>query len=173
MKLDFCGIDFETACPAKGSACSVALVRVRSGVITETMHSLINPPDWMTFYANFTDIHGLTRKDVKDAPTFDALWPRMKEFIGDDCMVAHYAVFDRGVLEGCLAYYKITDKLPRFECSMLASRKKWPGLPNHKLNTVSAFLGIELNHHEALSDAIACSRIFVEAHKMEKSGDFH
>jgi len=46
---------------------------------------------------------------------------------------------------------------------MIVSRKKWPGLPNHTLNTVSAFQGIELNHHKALSDAIACSRIFVEA----------
>lgn len=166
MKMDFCGIDFETACPAQGSACSVGLVRVRGGVAVETMYSLINPPEWMSFYTNFTAIHGLIRKDVQGAPAFDELWPQMKEFIGDDFLVAHYAPFDRGVLQGCLSYYKIQDEVPLFQCSMLASRKKWPGLPNHKLNTVSAFLGIELDHHEALSDALACSRIFVEAHRV-------
>jgi DNA polymerase-3 subunit epsilon len=165
MKLDFCGIDFETACPAKGSACSVGLVRVRNGVVTDTLYSLINPPDWITFYSNFTAIHGLTRKDVRDAPSFAELWPRMREFIDRDFLVAHYAPFDKGVLSGCLASSEIADRIPAFECSMKASRKKWPDLPNHRLNTVSAFLGIELNHHEALSDAIACSRIFVEAHR--------
>jgi len=64
MKLDFCGIDFETACLARASACSVGLVRVRGGEVTDTLYSLINPPNWMNFYSNFTDIHGLTRKDV-------------------------------------------------------------------------------------------------------------
>lgn len=164
MKLDFCGIDFETACRLPSSACSVGLVRVRDGAITDTFYSLINPPEWMNFLEEFTDIHGLTRDDVRSSPSFDAVWDRMRAFIGDDYLVAHNAPFDRGVLAGCLGYYKIGDALPAFDCSLKASRRKWPALRNHKLDTVSEFLGIELNHHEALSDAIACARIFVEAH---------
>ncbi|HNY21112.1 MAG TPA: 3'-5' exonuclease [Treponemataceae bacterium] len=163
MNLDFCGIDFETACRFPSSACSVGLVRVRDGAITETFYSLINPPSWMYFLDAFTDIHGLTRDDVSSSPTFDAVWGRMREFIGDDYLVAHNAPFDRGVLAGCLEYYKIGDDVPQFDCSLKAARRKWPALQNHKLDTVSEYLGIELNHHEALSDAIACAKIFVAA----------
>lgn len=35
-------------------------------------------------------------------------------------------------------------------------------LDNYKLNTVSQKLDIELNHHEAMSDAMACAKIFIE-----------
>lgn len=163
MKLDFCGIDFETACGDPASACSVGLARVRDGRVTETFYSLINPPDWMTFWPAFIRIHGLTREKVRSAPDFGDLWPRLKEFIGDDFLVAHNASFDRGVLTHCLAYYAIDVKAPRFECSVKASRRKWPELENHKLDTVSGFLGLELDHHEALSDAIACAKIYVAA----------
>jgi len=163
MKLDFCGIDFETACRLPSSACSVGLARVRNGVITDTLYLLINPPAWMYFIDAFTEIHGLTRDDVSSSPSFDAVWERMKEFIGDDYLVAHNAPFDRGILTGCLEYYKIGNDVPQFYCSLKAARRKWPDLQNHKLDTISEFLGIELNHHEALSDAIACARIFVEA----------
>lgn len=161
--MDFCGIDFETACGARGGACSVALVRVRNGKVTETWHSLINPPEWMTFREDFTDIHGLTRETVCSSPAFDVLWPEMKAFIGEDFLVAHNAPFDRNVLAGCLEYYNIDDALPRFECSLKAARKKWPELESHALDTVCEYLGFELDHHQALSDAVACSRIFVEA----------
>lgn len=163
MKIDFCGIDFETACGSKASACAVGLVRVRNGLVTETLYSMINPPEWMIFWDDFIDIHGLTREIVRFSPSFEKLWPQMKEFIGSDFLVAHNAPFDRSVLAGCLEYYKIADEVPRFECSLKAARRKWPKLENHKLDTVSDYLGIELDHHEALSDAIACSKIYVGA----------
>ena len=164
MNFDFCGIDFETACGLRASACSVGLVRVRQGFVTETLYSMINPPEWMFFREDFIDIHGLTRDIVKTSPSFEILWSEMKAFIGQDFLVAHNASFDRSVLAGCLEYYKICDELPQFECSLKAARRKWPELNNHQLDTISNFLGIELNHHEALSDAIACSKIYVEAH---------
>ena len=34
---------------------------------------------------------------------------------------------------------------------------------NHKLSTLSEFLSVELDHHNALSDAIACGEITVQA----------
>jgi DNA polymerase-3 subunit epsilon len=163
MDLDFCGIDFETACGLKASACAVGLVRIRKGNIVGTLYSMINPPEWMEFWDRFTDVHGLTRDLVQSSPSFEKLWPQIKEFIGSDFLVAHNAQFDRGVLAGCLEYYKIVDEVPRFECSLKAARRKWPELQNHQLDTISDYLGIELDHHEALSDAIACSKIYVGA----------
>ena len=43
------------------------------------------------------------------------------------------------------------------------ARRVWQALKNHKLDTVSAALGIELNHHEACSDARAAGWILQAA----------
>lgn len=165
MKLNFCAIDFETACNSQASACAVALVRVRDGVLTENLYSLIKPPEGMAIRPGFTAIHGITMNDVAFAPTFEAFWPGMLAFIGSDYLVAHNKGFDRAVLKACIEYYHINYQMPHFECTVVSSRRSWPDLENHKLNTVSDFLKIQLNHHEALSDAMACARIYLEAHK--------
>ena len=53
---------------------------------------------------------------------------------------------------------------------MLAKRT-WKGLINYKLDTVSNFLNIELNHHNADSDSIACGKIVIEAIKFYNTND--
>lgn len=162
---DFCAIDFETANYPRASACAVALVRVREGAVEDTLFSLIKPPPEMPILRTFTAIHGIRQEDVVNAPTFAELWPRLLAFIDVDFLVAHNAPFDRGVLASCLRYYGIEREPPRFECTVAASRRAWPTLANHRLDTVSRYLGIELDHHQALSDAIACARIYVTAAK--------
>lgn len=164
-KSDFCAIDFETANYPRASACAVALVRVREGMVKDTLYSLIKPPSEMPILRSFTAIHGIRQADVADSPTFEELWPRLSAFIGDDFLVAHNAPFDRGVLASCLRYYGIEFDSPRFECTVAASRRAWPTLENHRLDTVSRYLGLELDHHQALSDAIACARIYVAANR--------
>lgn len=161
--LDFCAIDFETACYRRASACAVGLARIRDGAVVDTFYSLLKPPDGMAIIPSFTAIHGITMADVRTAPDFADAWPTIRDFVGDDFLVAHNASFDRSVLKSCLEHYGIEFTVPRFECTVMSSRKRWPELENHRLDTISDFLGIKLNHHEALSDAIACARIFVEA----------
>ena len=41
------------------------------------------------------------------------------------------------------------------------SRRLLPRLPNHRLNTVSDYLGLELDHHHAGSDSLACGEILL------------
>ncbi len=161
--LDFCAIDFETACYQRASACAVGIVRVRDGAVADTFYTLLKPPEGMGILPSFTAIHGITNADVAKASDFAGIWPRVRDFIGDDFLVAHNSSFDRSVLKYCLDYYGIEFPLPRFECTVIRSRKKWPDLENHRLDTVSEFLGIELSHHEALSDALACAKIYIAA----------
>jgi DNA polymerase-3 subunit epsilon len=43
------------------------------------------------------------------------------------------------------------------------AKKQIKGLPDYKLNTVSAYCGFTLdNHHHALADAEACARIAIQ-----------
>jgi DNA polymerase III subunit epsilon len=71
--MNFVSIDFETAKYSRESACSVGLVKYQDGKAADTFYSLIRPPD-LYIRPDFTEIHGLTVDDVKDAPTFAHLW---------------------------------------------------------------------------------------------------
>ena len=51
------------------------------------------------------------------------------------------------------------------------SKRVWPELENHKLDTVSAALHIDLNHHEAGSDARAAGLILQAALRRTGSAD--
>ena len=44
-------------------------------------------------------------------------------------------------------------------CPVQISRKVWPQLPNHKLNTLGEFFQIKFHHHDALDDAKVCAKI--------------
>ena len=48
-----------------------------------------------------------------------------------------------------------------FACTVRLTRRYMPGLPNHKLNTLSDALGLELRHHHAGSDARACGEVLL------------
>ena len=95
----FTAIDFETADYGRDSACAVGLVRVENNKIVRSETHLIRPPR-QTFI--FTEIHGLTWADVKDAPTFKQLWHKLDGFFkGAEFLAAHNASFDEGVLNAC------------------------------------------------------------------------
>lgn len=161
----FVAIDFETADYGADSACSVGLVRVRDNSIEEEMVRLIRPPrnDF-----RFTYIHGLTWEDVQDAGTFAEVWPEIADFIADaPFLVAHNAPFDRKVLNSCLEAAAIVADLPEFICTVQVARHKLQIKPA-KLSNVCAVLGIDLNHHEALSDARACAKVLIEASRQAK-----
>jgi len=161
--MDFCAIDFETANYSRASACSIGLVKVRNGQIVEEFHSLINQgrtwfrPDWIE------EIHGITAEMTKTAPTFADLWPRIAAFIGDLPLAAHNARFDMGVLKAMLEGEGMEWELPESICSLSVARSTWPELPNHQLPTLAGHLRLDLDHHEALSDARACARIIIAA----------
>jgi len=159
---DFVAIDFETATYAADSACSVGLVKVIGGRIVETAVHLIRPP---TREFVFTYIHGLAWKDVAKAADFGTLWAKIADFIeGAEFFAAHNASFDKGVLHACCASYGIDAPALPFRCTVQLSRRTWNIRPT-KLSDVCKKLGIALNHHEALSDAMACAQIYLAASK--------
>jgi len=54
---DFAAIDFETANGQRSSVCSVGVVMVRGGLITDTFYSLIRPtPNYYAWFCQ--EVHG-------------------------------------------------------------------------------------------------------------------
>lgn len=152
MPHTFTAIDFETAQPARSSICQVGLVRVEQDVVVRELSILVQPPQNTYSYWN-TNVHGLTEMDTMRSPFFDTVWSEIREFIEGRTVVAHNGAFDFSCLRKTLDFYGMGE--PRYEpqCTYKLYKKK--------LNVLCAEYGIELNHHDALSDARACAQLYL------------
>jgi DNA polymerase III subunit epsilon len=163
-------IDFETANYNRNSACALGLVKVEHDRIVHQSVHLIRPPQNRFV---FTYLHGITWEDVRNEPTFGQLWHQIAHHFRDiDFVVAHNKSFDRSVLAACCTHEGIPVPQLRFECTMEHARRLWNIHPT-KLPDVCEYFGISLNHHDALSDTLACARIMMEALKSVTAGESH
>lgn len=147
----FTAIDFETAQATRSSICQIGLVRIENGIIQQTINKLICPPDNYYSYHN-TNIHGITASHTRSAPSFAAIWHEIKPYIHNQTVVAHNGAFDFSCLAKTLAHYGIA--LPTYtqQCTYKIYKKD--------LKTLCREHRIALNHHDALSDAMACAELY-------------
>lgn len=156
----FAAIDFETANHHPSSVCSVGVVIVRGGEITDKIYRLIRPkPEWYSYWN--TQVHGLTAADTENEKVFRYVWAEIASKIADLPLVAHNGPFDKRCLRAAFSVYQMDYPDYEFHCTLSASRKTFGAiLPNHQLHTVAAHCGYNLaNHHHALADAEACAVI--------------
>jgi DNA polymerase-3 subunit epsilon len=155
----FASIDFETANASPSSICAVGIVIVREGQIVDKYYSLIQPePNYYTYYN--TRVHGLTNYDTDDARIFPKVWAEISPKIEGLTLIAHHKSFDESCLKAVFKAYGMDYPDYEFLCTCHGSRKKFPCLPNHQLQTVSEYCGYDLkSHHYALADAEACAAI--------------
>ena len=163
--MNFIAMDFETANHYPESACSLALVMVRDNKIVDEFFTVINPQ--MPFDARNIEVHQITAEDVKDAPTMNEVWPKIKDLYQPGMLVAaHNARFDTNVMRQSLARYSIKEPHYLVIDTLATSKLFEPELPNHKLDTVSEALNVDLwHHHNALSDSEACANILINQNK--------
>ena len=157
---NFIAIDVETANYQPSSICSIGCVKVKDGSIVDSFYSLVHPePDW--YVRRFTAIHGLSDSDTWDAPPFDRVWKAILDWSEDLPFVAHNASFDWRCICHAARVYQLDAPEP-FHCTLQAARRsisRWE-CPSKSLPCLCEYFGIEFNdHHNALSDAIACAKI--------------
>ena len=157
MQPTFTAIDFETAQYARNSICQVGLVRVEVGTVVCELNILVQPPG-NYYLEEFTEIHGIDPQATAKSPTFAEVWPRMAPYIEGQRVVAHNGFrFDFDVLKKTLSHYGLP--IPAFEriCTLRIYRKNLADLcVEHR---------IQLNHHDALSDARACAELYLRSMK--------
>jgi DNA polymerase-3 subunit epsilon len=164
--MNFLALDFETANYYQDSACALGLARVEDNKIIEQASFLIRPP---YKYFVFTHIHGITWEDVEYKPTFAQHWESIRPFFENiDFAVAHNVGFDRNVLRACCDRHKIIAPEVDFWCTMKLSRKVF-GLYPTNLPAVCRSFNIDLQHHDALSDTLACAKIMIEILKKTRA----
>lgn len=157
---NFSAIDFETA--TSYHPCSVGIVTVEEGIIVDEFVTLIQPPN--NFYNPYNiQVHGIYPRDTANAKTFVEVFPEIEKRLQNRVVVAHNESFDRNVLSKTMALHGLNyDDLnigTRWECTVKIYKAK--GFKPAKLSDCCRVMNIPLNHHEALSDARACAKLYL------------
>lgn len=161
--MDFITIDFETATSDRDSPCEVGLTFVENNKVKDVKSWLIKPSSYPHFDGFNMSIHGITPKDVKDAPEFCDLWSELKPLVEGQFLIAHNAGFDMSVLRRTLEFYNLPFPDLQYSCSYNFSKKVWRGLPGYDLKTLCRVHGIPLNHHRAGNDSEATAILSLKA----------
>jgi DNA polymerase-3 subunit epsilon len=159
--MNFVAIDFETANAKRTSACSIGMAKVRDGEVVETFYELIKPEPFDFNYINVS-IHGISPEMVDNKPSFIEHWPSIRDFIGDDVLVAHNVSFEQSVINQILQHNSV--EIPNFDylCTLYMTKVNYPRRYGYKLDDVCKdLLGKKVNHHDALEDAIACAELAI------------
>ncbi len=156
---EFVVVDVETTGrdPKMADLVEVAAVKIKKGKITDRWSTLVNPGRTIIGH----QIHGLTDRDVKDAPTPGEAGKQFLKFAGDATVVGHNVGFDLGFLEEAIggghrfAYGTYLDTL-------VLTREAFPDLDAYKLGDVARFFDIPLEQsHRALPDAEATAKLLI------------
>ena len=156
-------LDFETANPSRLSICATGLAPFEDGRLTETSYSLVRPPKphgW--FHKVFIKCHRLTHLDVLDTPEFPAIAPELlARLTRADIVIAHNVSFDIGHLRATLDHFGLPRPEFSYLCTLQLSRRVWPELQSHRLDTLAAHIAHDFHHHHAQADAEAAGRVLL------------
>lgn len=140
----------------------LAVVPIVGGIIGEPMSWLVRPETSILHFA--TRIHGLTNKDVADAPVFATIKDNVLQALEADALIAHNAHIDVGVLRR-----KLDDwQCPEVFDTLRLARRLIPGQPSYKLGALVELFKLAeglpdgLSPHRATCDALVAARLFVE-----------
>lgn len=152
--------DVETPNSRNDRMSAIGISIVENSKITKGYYTLVNPE---THFDEFNIyLTNINPEMVKDKPTFPQLWQMIEPIFSSGLLMAHNAPFDMSVLGKCLRDYNISWKdTVNYACTCAIGKKLLPQLSNHKLNTISEYLGLELDHHNAASDCAACAHLLI------------
>lgn len=157
----YVAFDVETPNRANDRMSAIGVAVVENGLIVEEFSTLVNPEeefDWFNI-----QLTGITPEAAERAPAFPEVWETLRPIFSSGLLVAHYAPFDMGVLSKCLHSYGVSwRRWADYACTVQMGRRQYPRLPNHKLNTLCAYLDIPLEHHRAGSDSRACAELIID-----------
>lgn len=138
----------------------IGAVKIKNRKVIDKFSSFVNPT--MMIPEKITALTGISQGMVKDAPGIDEVLTSFLVFAGDAVLVAHNASFDMGFIRKSAKEIGRPVRNSVLDTLQLC-RGLFPGLSNHKLQTVAEHLQIELeNHHRAVDDSEAAGHILLQ-----------
>jgi DNA polymerase-3 subunit epsilon len=155
-------VDFETANRRRSSACALGVVLVEDSQIIDSKEWLFRPYG-SKVDRRYSRIHGIDTGTLADCPQLPDLWSGIRPYFEGKHVIAHYAAFDVSVLRRSLAAFGISCPSFEYTCTWLVAKRTWPAFRTFGLAHLAKRLGIDVNHHNALSDALASLAILQAA----------
>ncbi len=156
MRGELVAVDLETTGfdPQADKIIEIGAVRMIDGEIVDEFSTLVNPnKDIPPVVSNLT---GIWREDVIDAPVIQAVLPKLKAFVGNAPWMAHNISFDAGFLY----HLGILQNNLRIDTYELAS-VLLPRAPRYTLTALTSGFDIDIESaHRALYDARATARLY-------------
>ncbi len=159
---DFTVFDIETTgLKAENSdIIEIGAVRLHDGKVVDRFQSFID--DGVVIPKNITELTGIKQAMLEGAPGTREVLERFRTFAEGSTLVAHNASFDTGFITYHGARLGITFPMPYADTLMLSRYLLRDELENHKLDTISAYLHIDMgSHHRADDDANTCAMILL------------
>lgn len=160
--MNFIAIDVETANADYSSICQIGIAEFQNGIVVNKWKTLINPEDYFDPFN--VSIHGISEKDVKNAPTFNQIYEELKERLNDKIAI-HHMPFDRIAINRACDYYDLEHTKPKWLDSAKIVRRTWTDFAHsgYGLSNIAKFLDLTFEHHDALEDAITAGLVVVKA----------
>ena len=159
---EYCVFDFETTGMSgrQDKVIEIGMVKIVNGKIADTFSSFINPGRPIPYF--ITKLTGITNADVENAPFFDEVFTRMKDFIGDAVLIAHNLSFDHSFLKHECANAELEFLPNEAVCTLRLARKLYPQFPSKSLGNLTKSLNIRhRNIHRGLGDSMATAKILL------------
>lgn len=151
--LDFTVIDLETTglSPVYDDIIELGAIRYRDGKPVESFQSLVNIK--LPLDPFITQLTGITDDMLCSAPALKDILPDYISFIGSDVVVGQNVNFDINFIYDACASCGLNNFTNDFIDTMRISRRLLKELPNHKLDTIAAALGVKgRGLHRSLND---------------------
>lgn len=158
-------VDIETTGSSKDSSSitEIAVVRMRGSEVIGEWSSLVNPMRHIP--PHITRLTGISNNMVASAPVFDQIADQLMEQLNGSIFVAHNVGFDYGFIKSAFERMGVSFRMPKY-CTVVNSRKAFPGLKSYSLGNLTQHFDIDLdNHHRALSDAKATADLLCLIHE--------
>ncbi|HTC85399.1 MAG TPA: exonuclease domain-containing protein, partial [Candidatus Acidoferrum sp.] len=157
---EFVVVDVETTGtdPKLADIVEIAAVRIKGKKIVDRWSTLVNPGRSITGH----QMHGITDKDVKGAPSPKEVAETFIAFVGRATIVGHSVGFDLGFIEEARGDgYRFAQD--RYLDTLVLAREGYPGFSeSYKLSDLARFWGIPLENHRAAPDAEATAQLLLE-----------
>jgi DNA polymerase III epsilon subunit family exonuclease len=152
-------VDVETTGtdPKMTDLLEIGAVKIKGTKVVDRWSTFVNPG--RPIVGN--QMHGITDKDVKGAPSPKDAAAQLLKFVGDARIVGHNVGFDLGFIEAAAGDgFRFTPGT--YLDTLVIAREGYPGAESYKLPDLARFFGIELNQsHRALPDAEATASLLL------------
>lgn len=115
FETDFVVLDTETTgLDEKAEIVELAILDKNGAVLLDT---LVKPKGKIPSQAS--SIHGITNRDVKDAPTWADIYPAFREAIKNKTVVIYNSKYDNRIIKQTCSLYGLPNPRRKSECAML------------------------------------------------------